>query len=85
MVTDWRKDAACLDQDVDLFFPIGVTGSALDQAERAKAYCQDCPVRAQCLDWALETNQDAGVWGGKTEDERRQLRRARRRRQAKQT
>ncbi|MGH8896870.1 MAG: WhiB family transcriptional regulator [Egibacteraceae bacterium] len=79
MVTDWRDRAACLDEDPALFFPIGVTGPALDQTEQAKAVCRDCPVRAQCLDWALATGQDAGVWGGTSEDERRQLRRTRRR------
>jgi WhiB family redox-sensing transcriptional regulator len=58
-------------------FPIGVTGSALDQIARAKRVCERCPVRAQCLDWALHTRQDAGIWGGMTEDERRILGRSR--------
>lgn len=78
----WRNKAACLDEDPELFFPQGTTGPALDQIERAKAVCQRCPVIDECLDWALETNQDAGVWGGKSEDQRRTMRRARRRQAA---
>lgn len=76
---NWRPRAACLDSDPDLFFPIGTSGQALDQTEQAKAYCRRCPVITQCLDWALATNQHDGVWGGLSEDERRTLRRRRRR------
>ncbi|MGH8900605.1 MAG: WhiB family transcriptional regulator [Egibacteraceae bacterium] len=75
----WRPRAACLDTDPDLFFPIGSSGPALDQAEQAKAVCRRCPVIAQCLEWALATNQNDGVWGGLSEDERRSLRRSRQR------
>jgi WhiB family redox-sensing transcriptional regulator len=75
----WRAKAACLDQNSELFFPLGSSGSALDQIERAKAVCAGCEVRADCLNWALETNQDAGIWGGLSEDERRTLRRSRQR------
>jgi WhiB family redox-sensing transcriptional regulator len=77
---DWRQRAACLDEDPELFFPVGSTGPALEQLERAKQVCHGCKVIESCLDWALETNQDAGVWGGLSEDERRSLRRSRQRR-----
>jgi WhiB family redox-sensing transcriptional regulator len=76
----WRHQAACVDEDPELFFPVGTTGPAVAQAERAKAVCRVCPVAADCLDWALETSQDAGIWGGLDEEERRRLRRARQRR-----
>ncbi|MGH8885177.1 MAG: WhiB family transcriptional regulator [Egibacteraceae bacterium] len=76
----WRDRAACLGHDPESFFPLGCTGSALDQIEQVKAICRRCPVIDDCLEWALETNQDAGVWGGTSEDERRTLRRARQRR-----
>ena len=76
----WRSRSACLDEDPELFFPVGSTGPALERTERAKAICQACPVVAECLEWALESNQDAGVWGGLSEDERRALRRQRQRR-----
>jgi WhiB family redox-sensing transcriptional regulator len=78
----WRQKTACRDEDPDLFFPIGMTGPALEQAERAKAVCGRCEVSDQCLAWALKTNQQDGVWGGLTEDERRSLRRRQRRRRA---
>lgn len=77
---DWRQRAACLDEDPELFFPVGTTGTALDQVEKAKQVCRRCEVTEPCLDWALETNQDAGIWGGLSEDERRTLRRSRLRR-----
>lgn len=73
----WRNDALCRDTDPDLFFPVGTTGQALVQIERAKSVCGECPVRVDCLDYALETNQDAGIWGGTSEDERRLMRRQR--------
>lgn len=73
----WRLHAACRDSAPDLFFPIGATGLALDQIEAAKAVCMRCPVREACLEFALATNQEAGVWGGTSEDERRKLRRRR--------
>jgi WhiB family transcriptional regulator, redox-sensing transcriptional regulator len=77
---DWRSRAACIDEDPELFFPIGTTGPAVEQAEIAKRVCDRCDVREECLEFALATNQDAGVWGGLTEDERRALKRARQRR-----
>lgn len=72
---DWRHRAACVNEDPDLFFPIGNTGPALLQIEDAKAVCRWCPVIDRCLQWALESGQDAGVWGGLSEDERRALKR----------
>lgn len=72
--------AACRAEDPDLFFPIGSTGPALVQTEDAKAVCRSCPVRQECLRWALDNGQDAGVWGGLDETERRALKRRSRRR-----
>ncbi|MFG2586888.1 WhiB family transcriptional regulator [Streptomyces sp. NBC_01166] len=80
---NWRMHAACREEDPDLFFPIGSTGPALVQAEEAKAVCGTCPVREQCLEWALENGQDSGVWGGMDENERRALKRRRARQQAR--
>ena len=68
---DWRHRSACRDEDPELFFPIGNTGPALLQIEEAKAVCRRCEVVEECLTWALESGQDAGVWGGLSEDERR--------------
>ena len=72
---DWRDKAACLTADPELFFPVGNTGPAVDQIEKAKAVCARCTVTEICLQYALETGQDSGVWGGLSEDERRALKR----------
>ncbi|MFD5080495.1 WhiB family transcriptional regulator [Streptomyces sp. NPDC058371] len=72
---DWRAAAACRTVDPDLFFPIGATGPALLQILEAKAVCRGCAVREECLEWALDTGQSIGVWGGTSENERRALRR----------
>jgi WhiB family redox-sensing transcriptional regulator len=76
---DWVHRARCKDEDPELFFPIGTAGPAAAQVDAAKAICMQCEVRSECLEWAMDTGQDAGVWGGLSEEERRALRRARRR------
>ena len=68
---DWRHEAACRDEDPELFFPIGTTGPALLQIDEAKAVCRRCMVLDDCLAWAIESGQESGVWGGLSEDERR--------------
>lgn len=72
---DWRHEAACLNEDPELFFPVGNTGPALMQIEEAKKVCRRCDVRKECLEWALTKGQDHGVWGGLGEDERRAMKR----------
>jgi WhiB family transcriptional regulator, redox-sensing transcriptional regulator len=72
---DWRHRSVCRNQDPELFFPIGSTGPALLQIEQAKNVCRRCPVATDCLQWALDTNQEAGVWGGYSEKERRAIKR----------
>lgn len=72
---DWRHKAVCRDEDPELFFPVGNSGPALAQIADAKLVCNRCPVTTECLTWALESGQDAGVWGGLSEDERRALKR----------
>lgn len=59
----------CLEVDPDLFFPeLG------ESPEPAKRLCRGCPVRLQCLDYALRHRERHGVWGGTTEYERRGMR-----------
>jgi WhiB family redox-sensing transcriptional regulator len=70
---DWKADAACRDLDTNLFFP-----SSEDDAAPALQVCASCPVRETCLEFALSTRQDDGVWGGLSEGDRRRLRRRRR-------
>ena len=49
---DWRDKAACLTVDPELFFPVGNTGPAVDQIEKAKAVCARCTVTEVCLQYA---------------------------------
>lgn len=75
---DWQDDPqrACRDQPSELFFPVEVepeTGEEIEPAyppPAAKAVCNRCPVRADCLEFALATNQGYGVWGGMSSYER---------------
>lgn len=76
-VADWRHDAACRDEDPEIFFPIAPSDSTLSAAA-AKSVCQRCPVVHDCLTWALDSGQRLGVWGGLSELERRTLKRQRR-------
>ena len=68
---DWRSFAACRFVDSDVFFPQSDLFS-----NRAKLICSTCPVREQCLAWAMVTDQRYGVWGGKTSRERRHMARS---------
>lgn len=67
----WLIRAACRAEDPELFFPISAKGPGHVQHERAKAVCRRCPVRKPCLDYALRSQQEHGIWGGTDPDERR--------------
>lgn len=71
----WRDFAACLDHTKAVFFPAGESGAAARQLEQVKQICAGCPVQIECLEYAVETGQRFGVWGGTDEEERRPLRR----------
>lgn len=79
---DWRVEAACRRENPELFLPVGSDGPAKQQIDEAKAVCRRCPVQEACLDYALTAGEDAGVWGGQGEGERRALKRSGRRRLA---
>lgn len=64
----WQQDAHCTQSDPELWYP-DKGRSTLD----AKTICTACPVRAECLDYAVDTHQRFGVWGGLSEIERRRL------------
>ncbi|WP_275585541.1 WhiB family transcriptional regulator [Blastococcus saxobsidens] len=68
----WRMDALCAETDPEAFFP-EKGGSTRD----AKRVCTGCPVRAQCLEFALANDERFGIWGGLSERERRRLRQQR--------
>ncbi|HEX4864445.1 MAG TPA: WhiB family transcriptional regulator [Acidimicrobiales bacterium] len=65
---EWRSFAACRNVDPRIFFPKSDLFS-----NQGKLICSTCPVREQCLAWALATGQRDGIWGGKTSKERRRL------------
>ena len=70
----WRRRAACRDAPAELFFP--TKGRTLPEIEDAKRVCATCPVQRECLEFALLTRQEFGIWGGTTEPERRLMRKA---------
>ncbi|MDT0302950.1 WhiB family transcriptional regulator [Streptomonospora wellingtoniae] len=80
---DWAQHAACQGESLELFF--GPDGERLPQREvreeKAKAICQQqCPVRTECLEYAIAKPEKYGTWAGLNEDERASLRRSRMRR-----
>jgi WhiB family redox-sensing transcriptional regulator len=64
----WLVFGACRDADPDLFFP-----TTAEQSDQALAICASCPVRPECLEYALEAGERFGIWGGTTEKRRRKL------------
>lgn len=78
----WQDAAACRGEDIGLFF--GPDGERQPEREvreqKAKAICARCPVRTECLEYALSRPEKYGVWGGMNEDERASERRRRMRR-----
>lgn len=75
----WTSQAKCLGSRPELFYP-DRGGLSYDIARQAKAVCNGddgnpiCPVRQECLDFALVNGEKFGVWGGKSERERNRLR-----------
>lgn len=82
-MSDWRDLASCAQVDSELFFPVGTTELAMEQIGDAKRVCRRCEVQDACLQWALDTGQQYGIWGWLTEDERRALKRRAARSRAK--
>jgi WhiB family transcriptional regulator, redox-sensing transcriptional regulator len=78
-ISDWRDRGACISADPDLFFPVSSTGASFRQETRAKAVCARCQVRPECLQFALDSRQMHGVWGGLGEAELARVRRSRQR------
>lgn len=74
---NWQQRAACRTEDPALFFgPSGERQPEREVRERmAKFVCARCPVRTDCLDYAVARREEHGVWGGLSEDERRSGRR----------
>src|SRR5580693_3018267 len=83
--SNWRAASACLNTDPDVFFPVPVGTAASKPAARALRICAGCPVRQECLDFAMESGEKDGIWGGTTPEERIRARRAHGRRLAGRT
>ena len=73
MESAWMARGRCRDESPSLFFPSDGVG-----VEVARRVCQDCPVKVECLEYALTNGIDHGVWGGASERERRRIARRRR-------
>lgn len=80
---EWMNRAECLDVDLTVFFP--ETPHVFKDAYKiAREYCESCPVREECLEWAVSTEAETstnsfGMYGGRTPEQRRAIRRERRR------
>lgn len=70
----WQVEGLCSQVGGDLWFPEdGALGND------AKRVCAQCPVRVECLEYALENNEKYGIWGGTGAHERKLILRTRRR------
>ena len=72
---EWQAKARCAEVDPEIFFP-----DRGGSSKAARAVCNQCEVRLQCLEYALNNKEQFGIWGGTSERERRRLRRDRARR-----
>ncbi len=73
---DWQQRGICRDSDASVFFPPTSFEHKPEREAReakAKSICAGCPVRVQCLEWALAVREPHGVWGGCSESDRKQI------------
>jgi WhiB family redox-sensing transcriptional regulator len=89
---NWQREAACVGTDPEIFYPVSAQDAQGDRAKAqlalikvAKTICNGdaeigrppCPVRLECLAYAMERHERHGIWGGMTHNERDQLRKTR--------
>ncbi len=72
MDNEWMAEGNCRTEAPSMFFPSDGVG-----VEVARRICATCPVKEPCLEFAIETNQKYGIWGGLTDKERASLKRRR--------
>lgn len=71
---EWRKKSACYGGNTNLFFPTKEDHSSCSlQIAMSRLICVTCPVRIDCLKFALENNEKHGIWGGIVPRDRRKL------------
>jgi len=68
-ILSWQVDARCVEVDPEIFFP-----ERGGSSRAARAVCNGCPVKMDCLSYALNNREQFGIWGGTSERERRKLR-----------
>ena len=76
LTTEWQQHGSCRAADSEIFFPPAVFEHKPEREAReakAKAICSGCPVRVQCLTWALAVREPHGVWGGASEGDRKRM------------
>lgn len=76
--SDWRTHAKCCGENATYFFPPSHFERKPEKDAResvARAACRACPVRAECLSYALRAGESHGIWGGLNELQRARLRR----------
>ena len=81
---EWVNEGACFGEPVSVMFPTGgpkpgVHGNSKLDWDTPRSLCAVCPVRNDCLNHALTHNEEWGMWGGMTPDERQREKRRRRR------
>jgi len=67
---NWQQSASCKGCDPDIFFPGRGESATL---RLAKEVCATCPVKGECLDYAIEHHEHFGIWGGVSEKARRKI------------
>jgi WhiB family transcriptional regulator, redox-sensing transcriptional regulator len=80
LASAWQSFAACRGEDAAYFYAPNYFEKRAQKHAReavAKAFCVRCPVREECLEYAMATRETHGIWGGLNEMERRQLARRR--------
>ena len=71
---EWKPRASCINVDSLIFIPSEIRGKSISKNyQQAKKYCFQCPVRTECLAYALVHNLDVGIFGGLTPQERKNL------------
>jgi WhiB family transcriptional regulator, redox-sensing transcriptional regulator len=72
----WAQRASCRGSDLDFYVDASKVANR-PAVDAAKAVCSNCPVREDCLQYALRNGETFGIWGGRTEKERSTIRRRR--------
>lgn len=69
----WMDEAGCAGIGSDWWYPPARRDGSDDSGREAKRVCRSCPVRVECLEYALAINEEFGIWGGLTPGERRKI------------